>query len=120
MLVLRTCWSRPLLSFSLSTARSKKEKTFYQLLEVPTSASATAIKKNYLKLAKIYHPDVYKGADKNRFQKIQEAYKILSNQTERSKYDQTIGLSAPAPEASEDPQPTKAKNDFSYTTPPQA
>jgi curved DNA-binding protein CbpA len=61
-------------------------------LEVPNNATPTTIKKNYLKLAKIYHPDVYKGADKNRFQKIQEAYKILSNQSERGKYDDTIGI----------------------------
>jgi len=54
---------------------------------VPTTATPTIIKKNYLKLAKIYHPDVYKGADKNRFQKIQEAYKTLSSQGDRSAYD---------------------------------
>ena len=48
--------------------------------------------KNYLKLAKIYHPDVYKGADRNRFQKIQEAYKVLSNQKDRNIYDHDIGL----------------------------
>jgi len=48
---------------------------------VPENATPTNIKKNYLKLAKIYHPDVYKGVDKNRFLKIQEAYKVLGNQT---------------------------------------
>lgn len=57
------------------------------MLEVPTNATPTTIKKNYLKLAKIYHPDIYKGADKNRFQRIQEAYKTLSNQKDRNKYD---------------------------------
>jgi len=58
-------------NYYYSVAKSKKDKTFYQLLEVPSSATPTVIKKNYLKLAKIYHPDVYKGADKNRFTKIQ-------------------------------------------------
>ena len=57
---------------------------------MPSNATPTTIKKNYIKLAKLYHPDVYKGADKNRFQKIQEAYDVLSNQKERSKYDESI------------------------------
>lgn len=56
-------------------------------MEVPHNATPTNIKKNYLKLAKIYHPDVYKGADRTRFQKIQEAYKTLSSLGERSRYD---------------------------------
>jgi len=57
--------------FNFAIAKPSKIKTFYQILEVPTNATPTTIKKNYLKLAKIYHPDVYKGADRNRFQKIQ-------------------------------------------------
>lgn len=79
-------------SYYMSTTKPKREKTYYQILEVPTSATPTTIKKNYLKLAKLYHPDVYRGADKNRFQKIQEAYKVLSNQAERNRYDQKVGL----------------------------
>ena len=78
--------------FFFGKAKSKKDKNFYQILEVPSNATQTSIKKNYFKLAKLYHPDVYKGTDKNRFQKIQEAYKVLSSQKERSEYDQTIGV----------------------------
>lgn len=59
------------INYYYSVSKSKKIKTFYQILEVPTSATPTVIKKNYLKLAKIYYPDVYVGADKNRFTKIQ-------------------------------------------------
>lgn len=78
--------------FFFAKTKGKKDKTYYQILEVPNNATQTSIKKNYLKLAKLYHPDVYKGADKNRFQKIQEAYKVLSNQKDRSNYDQNIGV----------------------------
>jgi len=74
---LKTCMPR----YSFAATKPKKEKTYYQILEVPENATPTNIKKNYLKLAKIYHPDVYKGADKSRFIKIQEAYKVLSNQS---------------------------------------
>jgi curved DNA-binding protein CbpA len=59
---------------------------------LPPHATQTNIRKNYLKLAKIYHPDVYKGSDKNRFQKIQTAYKTLSNLVEKRKYDQNTGF----------------------------
>ena len=52
----------------------------------------TNIKQNYLRLAKIYHPDIYKGKDKDRFTKIQEAYKTLSDRVKRNKYDEDIGI----------------------------
>lgn len=52
-------------------AASTKQKTYYQILELPVNASQSDIKKNYLRLAKIYHPDVYRGNDKKRFENIQ-------------------------------------------------
>lgn len=52
--------------FRFAVAQTKK-KTYYQILELPSNASVSAIKKNYYKLAKIYHPDVYKGKDHTRF-----------------------------------------------------
>lgn len=58
-------------AFTFSVTKPKKQKTLYQILEVPSNATPTSIKKNYIKLAKLYHPDVYKGADKTRFHKIQ-------------------------------------------------
>lgn len=93
---------------------------------MPQNATPIAIKKNYIKLAKIYHPDVYKGADKSRFIKIQEAYKILSNQGDRGRYDETIGIketSSYQEEQTESPASDstndygKANNTFRYTKP---
>lgn len=49
---------------SASSVGSQKKKTYYQILEIPSSANLNNIKQNYLRLAKIYHPDVYKGKDK--------------------------------------------------------
>lgn len=54
-------------TFTTSTARSSAKKTYYQILEIPSSASMANVRQNYLRLAKIYHPDVYKGKDKGRF-----------------------------------------------------
>jgi DnaJ-class molecular chaperone len=80
--------------FSTSTASAKNtKKTYYQLLEVPSNATMANIKNNYLRLAKIYHPDVYKGKDKDRFQRIQEAYKVLIDKVKRVRYDEEIGIS---------------------------
>jgi curved DNA-binding protein len=50
---------------------------YYQVLEVQPSASQREIKLNYLRLAKVYHPDLYKGKNKARFGEIQEAFETL-------------------------------------------
>lgn len=51
---------------------------------------AKDIKKQYLKLAKIYHPDIYKGDDKERFSKIKDAYDVLRIPEKRKKYDMEL------------------------------
>lgn len=60
----------------------------YEVIGVPKTASASDIKKAYYKLAKKYHPDVNKedNADK-KFQDIQSAYEILSDDSKRKEYD---------------------------------
>lgn len=59
----------------------------YQILEIKSTASENEIKKAYHKLAKIYHPDKNKSIDaKEKFQKIQSAYEILSNNETRQEY----------------------------------
>lgn len=66
----------------------------YKTLGVDKTASAKDIKKAYYQLAKKYHPDVNKedGAEK-RFQEIQAAYEVLSDETKRKQYD-TFGAAA--------------------------
>jgi molecular chaperone DnaJ len=50
---------------------------YHQILGVPRSASEDEIRSAYRKLARTHHPD--KGGSKEHFQKIQEAYEVLSN-----------------------------------------
>ena len=44
-----------------------------------------SLKKAYVKLAMIHHPD--KGGDENKFKEIAEAYEVLSNPDKKSNYD---------------------------------
>lgn len=67
----------------------------YQTLGVPRTAAKEAIRKSYLTLAKKYHPDINKAASANAmFQKIQEAYSVLADESKRRDYDMTLGSSS--------------------------
>lgn len=59
--------------------------THYATLGVPENASSEDIKKAYRKLAGQHHPD--KGGDTATFQRIQEAYSVLSDDNQRANYD---------------------------------
>ena len=63
---------------------------YYKTLGVPKNASGADIKKAYRKLARKLHPDVNpndKEAHK-KFQQINEANEVLSDDAKRKKYDQ--------------------------------
>ena len=57
----------------------------YQTLGVSKTSTPDEIKKSYRKLASQHHPD--KGGDTATFQKIEEAYRILSDPQQRQQYD---------------------------------
>lgn len=57
----------------------------YQTLGVSRTASPEEIKRAYRKLASQHHPD--KGGDTAMFQKVEEAYRVLSDPQQRSAYD---------------------------------
>ena len=59
----------------------------YKILEIKPTATENEIKKSYYRLVKIYHPDKNKDINANeKFQKIQSAYEILSNDKTRHEY----------------------------------
>lgn len=63
-------------------------KNYYEILQLNKNASANDIKKSYRKLALLYHPDINPTQDANNlFLEIAEAYNVLSDEQNKSKYD---------------------------------
>lgn len=60
---------------------------YYEILGVPENADEETIKKAFRELAKKYHPDK-PGGDAEKFKKIVEAYRVLSDKKLRADYDQ--------------------------------
>lgn len=71
-------------------AKQIYEKDLYAVLGVKKSDDASAIKKQYRKLARELHPDKTKGDKKleERFKEVSEAYEILSDDKKRGEYDE--------------------------------
>nr|QEM21687.1 dnaJ domain containing protein 1 [Dermatophagoides farinae] len=64
----------------------------YEVLQVPSTASAKEIKRAYISLSQTLHPDKRASCDKacyEQFNVLQEAYKILKNSESRKIYDET-------------------------------
>lgn len=87
----------------------------YTILGVTSTASASEIKKAYLRLAQRYHPDKYFNEEEKKkaheqFSKITAAYRVLADDKMRTEYDKSLEKGVkPKEEATE----TQAKNAFS-------
>lgn len=63
--------------------------SYYDILEVPKTASIDEIKKSYRKLSLKYHPDRNPGQPEmvSKFQEIGEAYEVLGDEQKKEEYD---------------------------------
>lgn len=73
----------------MDVAANLSNPCLYAVLEVDIKASPSLIRRQYLKLAKIYHPDRHSGshASKQKFQSIVGAFEILGDAHQRQQYD---------------------------------
>ena len=67
-------------------------RNYYEMLGVDKNAPSNEIKRAYRTLAIKYHPDRNLGnkAAEEKFKDINEAYEVLSDQTRRVQYDQSL------------------------------
>ncbi len=64
------------------------KRDYYEVLEVPRTATPEELKKAYFKLAKKYHPDTNKSPESEmKFKEINEAYEVLKDEQKRAAYD---------------------------------
>ena len=94
------------------------ELTFYQLLDIPKTATEEEVKKAYFQMARRFHPDrfdrkiaaEFKAQIDEVFDAITNAYRVLSNKETRRLYDAKSG---PAP-AQEDAQDSLRKAEVKF------
>lgn len=65
------------------------KRDFYEILDIERSADEEAVKKAFRKLALKYHPDRNPGdkVAETKFREASEAYQVLSDPTQRARYD---------------------------------
>ena len=74
------------------SATKRKFLCHYEVLELTPAASSKEIKISYYEKSKQYHPDLNKErSSTDKFQQVNLAYEILSNDQLRSEYDFSRG-----------------------------
>ena len=65
------------------------KRDYYEVLDIKRDASQSEIKKSFRSLARKFHPDKNPNDPESelKFKEVQEAYAILSNPSEKRKYD---------------------------------
>jgi DnaJ-class molecular chaperone len=71
--------------------QNSQNGSFYDILDVPETATADEIKKAWRKLSMIHHPDKNGNSQESteKFQKISEAYEVLGTPEKKKEYDMT-------------------------------
>mmetsp|Transcript_4267 Transcript_4267/g.12039 ORF Transcript_4267/g.12039 Transcript_4267/m.12039 type:complete len:480 (-) Transcript_4267:132-1571(-) len=81
--------------------KMSKRKDYYKILQVDRRADEPTIKRQYRKLAKLYHPDKAQGTDEEKaeaekkFRDVAEAYEVLTDPEKRSRFDRGEDMDQP-------------------------
>lgn len=70
---------------------------YYQLLQIPQNAELEVIQRVYRMMTARYHPDNPQTGDRERYQRLHQAYEVLASQQARREYDRTYQARASAP-----------------------
>ena len=62
---------------------------YYEILQLNQNADQETIERVYRLLAKKYHPDSVRSGDVEKFRKVTEAFRVLSDPVKRAGYDAT-------------------------------
>ncbi|KAI7278680.1 hypothetical protein KC345_g5820 [Hortaea werneckii] len=79
--------------FHISTPRCQESASnFYEVLDLPTTATPGEIKKQFYKLSKAHHPDLHPEDPHaaQRFVRISEAHATLGSPEKKEKYDRDV------------------------------
>jgi curved DNA-binding protein CbpA len=69
----------------LATMVERQRTDLYRILGVPPLSSTETIRRRWLEVAKVHHPDV--GGDGTIFRQLKQAYDVLSDATRRGDYE---------------------------------
>ncbi len=75
--------------------------TFYDLLQLPPTATPQELRQAFRRLSKRYHPDTTSlppGEAERAFQRLQRAYAVLSDPPSRQRYDAQLARPATSPQ----------------------
>ncbi len=65
---------------------------YYNLLELPATATQGEIKRSYRRLARRYHPDLNPESLDRHIKLLNQAYQVLNNPVTRAAYDEQCRL----------------------------
>lgn len=68
-------------------APEKPKENYYEMLNVPPTASAEDIRKSWINLMKVYHPDSRGDVGLEVTKKLNEAYELLKDPVKRREYN---------------------------------
>ena len=87
----------------------------YEVLGLPSTATAAEIKSSYRRLVKQFHPDVSKHKDvENKIRQLNEAYDILADPVRKATYDRTRAMLTYEPSYEEDPREVYRREYFRH------